>query len=139
MGAFLFFIGFSRSVHQVLLLTLKPWRKEAFEQTTLLSCKGDFVTFCTELTQLRNKIIHLWPLNQEKVCNSILLWCIRMAPGTVANCNYSKTTSPAFRRCCGLTKLIERLGKIVSNMQAEDTWNNFENTGRKDIALTSLL
>ena len=36
------------------------WRwspgEEASEQTTLLSCKGDFVTFCTELTQLRNKI-----------------------------------------------------------------------------------
>jgi hypothetical protein len=116
--------------------------EKKFNETTLLSCKGDFITFCTDLTRLRPDI------NVEMNSNHCTekKFGIQFFRGAEAwpNKDWITTIKAKHQDCLlgdipNVPKLITKLGKIVFNMQAEETWMILNDSARKDIVLTSIL
>ena len=117
--------------------------EKTFNETTLLSAKGDFVGFVTELTRLRQKI------NIEMNTNHCTeqKYAIQFFRGALAWPNIEwrstvKTKNQEFLLGDGIPvpDLIPKLSKIVNNMKAEKTWtvNDVDDT-RKDVVLATIL
>ena len=114
--------------------------EKTFNETTLLSAKGDFAGFVTELTRLKQKI------NIEMNTNHCTekKYAIQFFCGALAWPNKEwritvKTKNQDFLLGDGppVPSLIPKLSKIVNNMMAEKTWTvNDVDESRKDLIMS---